>query len=156
MLEVNLNLKGVRFMQKSNKFSTSRIVLGLGIFLSFTALQWNSDSNAFPAYRQQLVKQYHLVDKRVSCGYCHTNPAGGSGWNAFGQELKALNKGNIAKALYDVLEKDTDADKDGYKDALEVFAGTLPGDKTSSPLVDVQTLETNFESAGGLELYQPE
>jgi hypothetical protein len=143
-------------MQKKNRFSASKMVLGVGVLLSFTALQWNSDSSAFPAYRQQLVKQYHLVDKRVTCGYCHTNPGGGSGWNAFGTQLKTLNKGNIAKALYDVLENDTDADKDGYKDALEVFAGTLPGDKNSLPLVDAQTLETNFESAGGLELYQPE
>ncbi len=143
-------------MQKQNRFGASKIVLGVGVLLTFTALQWNSDSSAFPAYRQQLVKQYHLVDKRVTCAYCHTNPSGGSGWNAFGTQLKTLNKGNIAKALYDVLENDTDADKDGYKDALEVFAGTLPGDKNSLPLVDAQTLETNFESAGGLELYQPE
>jgi hypothetical protein len=154
MLEVNFNLGGIKFMQKN--MSASRIVLGLGVMLSFTALQWNSDSSAFPAYRQQLVKQYHLVDKRVTCQYCHVNVGGGAPWNAFGQEVKALNKGNIAKALYDVLEDDTDADKDGYKDVLEVFAGTLPGDKASSPLVDAQTLETNFESAGGLELYQPE
>jgi hypothetical protein len=154
MLEVNLNLGGVKFMQKN--IGASRIVLGLGVLLSFTALQWNSDSNAFPAYRQQLVKQYHLVDKRVTCQYCHVNAGGGAPWNAFGQEVKALNKGNIAKALYDVLEDDTDADKDGYKDALEVFAGTLPGDKNSMPLVNAESLATNFESAGGLELYQPE
>jgi hypothetical protein len=143
-------------MQKKNRLSASKMVLGVGVLLSFTALQWNSDSNAFPAYRQQIAKQYHLVEKRVTCQYCHVNAGGGAPWNAFGQELKTLNKGNIAKALYDVLEDDTDADKDGYKDALEVFAGTLPGDKNSLPLVNVQTLETNFESAGGLELYQPE
>jgi hypothetical protein len=141
-------------MQKN--IGASRIVLGLGVLLTFTALQWNSDSSAFPAYRQQLVNQYHLVDKRVTCQYCHVNAGGGAPWNAFGQEVKALNKGNIAKALYDVLEDDTDADKDGYKDALEVFAGTLPGEKNSMPLVNAQTLEINFESAGGLELYQPE
>jgi hypothetical protein len=156
MLEVNINFKGVNLMHKKNRFGVSKVVLGLGVLLTFTALQWNSDSNAFPAYRQQLVTQYHLVDKRVTCQYCHVNAGGGAPWNAFGTEVKALNKGNIAKALYDVLEDDTDADKDGYKDALEVFAGTLPGDKASMPLVNAQTLETNFESAGGLELYQPE
>jgi hypothetical protein len=154
MLEVNLNFERIKFMQKN--IGASRIVLGLGVLLSFTALQWNSDSGAFPAYRQQLVRQYHLVDKRVTCQYCHVNAGGGAPWNTFGQEVKALNKGNIAKALYDVLEDDTDADKDGYKDALEVFAGTLPGDKNSMPLVDAESLATNFESAGGLELYQPE
>lgn len=143
-------------MQKNTRFGASKLVLGVSVLLSITALQWNSDSNAFPAYRQQLVKQYHLVDKRVTCQYCHVNAGGGAPWNAFGQEVKALNKGNIAKALYDVLEDDTDADKDGYKDALEVFAGTLPGDKTSMPLVDAQKLATNFKSAGGLELFQTE
>ena len=156
MLEVKFNLGGIKFMHKKNSLGASKVVLGIGVLFAFTTLQWNSDSSAFPAYRQQLVKQYHLVDKRVTCQYCHVNAGGGAPWNAFGQEVKALNKGNIAKALYDVLEDDTDADKDGYKDALEVFAGTLPGDKNSSPLVEVQTLETNFESAGGLELYQPE
>ena len=48
-----------------------------------------------------------------------------------------------------------DSDGDGFIDVLEVFAGTLPGDASSRPLVTPQFLMQSLEKAGGLEIYKP-
>ncbi len=114
-----------------------------------------SSVSAFGSYRSQLVTQFKLVDARVGCQYCHVDAGGGAPWNAFGQRVQNNLSGNIAKALYDSLADKADSDGDGYTDMLEVFAGSLPGNKDSAPLVAVKTLEVAFEKAGGLEQYKP-
>lgn len=143
-------------MNKRQKIGTSQIGLGTVVLIVFGSLQLNSVSNAFPAYRAMAVKQLHLVDKRVMCTYCHVNATGGDPWNPFGQEVQNALTENFPQTLYEVLKAKNDADQDGYFDALEVFAGSLPGDKKTMPLVDAQTLETYFEKAGGFELYKPQ
>jgi len=63
--------------------------------------------------------------------------------------------GNIGDALFEALRSMKDSDGDGYADALEVFAGTLPGDASSKPLVTAQFLMQSLEKAGGIEIYKP-
>ncbi|GIW23938.1 thrombospondin type 3 repeat-containing protein [Meiothermus sp.] len=114
---------------------------------------------ARPPYRLQAINQFNLVADRgdvrtVSCQYCHVNANGGAPWNAFGNELRANFKGNIGDALYETLKAMKDSDGDGYADVLEVFAGTLPGDANSKPLVSVQFLMQNLEKAGGVDIYK--
>jgi hypothetical protein len=143
-------------MSKQQKIKFSQVVLGIGIVVGFGTLQLNSDSNAFPAYRAMAVKQLHLVDKRVMCTYCHVNAGGGAPWNPFGQAVQDALTENFPQTLYEVLKTKNDADGDGYFDALEIFAGSQPGDKKVMPLVDAQTLQEYFEKAGGFELYKPQ
>ena len=143
-------------MKKQQKLGFSRVVLVVGVVVAYASLQNSSVSNAFPAYRAMAVKQLHLVDKRVMCTYCHVNATGGDPWNPFGQEVQDALTENFPQTLYEVLKAKNDADQDGYFDALEVFAGSLPGDKKTMPLVDAQTLETYFEKAGGFDLYKPQ
>jgi hypothetical protein len=144
------------FMSTLPRLSASQVFLGCGILISLVSLQLNSNSNAFPAYRAMAVKQLHLVDKRVMCTYCHVNAGGGDPWNPFGQEVQDALTENFPQTLYEVLKAKNDADGDGYFDALEVFAGSLPGDKKVMPLVDVKTLQQHFEKAGGFDLYKPQ
>jgi hypothetical protein len=143
-------------MAKTQKLSASQYVFGIGVLISFGSLQLQSDSSAFPAYRAMAVKQLRLVDERVKCTYCHVNATGGDPWNPFGQEVQDALTENFPQTLYEVLKEKNDADGDGYFDALEVFAGSLPGDKKTMPLVDAKTLQEYFEKAGGFELYKPQ
>ena len=70
----------------------------------------------------------------------------------FVMEMEGLT---FPQALYALLQADTDADGDGYPDALEVYAGTLPGDPASVPTPPVQDLRAAFEQAGGVAQYAP-
>jgi hypothetical protein len=110
---------------------------------------------AFNAYRLAAAEQLALLPTRVTCQYCHVNEAGGSPWNSFGQLVQNKLTDNIQAALFAALQANKDSDSDGYADVLEVFAGSLPGDQNSAPLTRVEALKTNFEKAGGFELYRP-
>ncbi|GAO74815.1 thrombospondin type 3 repeat-containing protein [Meiothermus ruber] len=111
-------------------------------------------------YRLQAIAQFNLVAdsgdvRTVTCQYCHVGPNGGAPWNAFGNQVRANFKGSIGEALYEALKAMKDSDGDGYIDVLEVFAGTLPGDASSKPLVTAQFLMQNLEKAGGVDIYKP-
>ena len=129
-------------------------------------------AEAMPRYRLQAAPQLHLtgenelwdLDRRVMpCTYCHVNVDGGVPWNPFGQaiqatfasEAKAGRHLTFPQALYVLLQADTDADGDGYPDALEVYARTLPGDPASVPTQPVQDLRAAFDAAGGVTQYAP-
>ena len=129
------------------------IVVVLGI-ASVSAAQLNTVS-AFPAYRSQVAQQFKLTDIRVGCTYCHVNAGGGAPWNPFGQAVQDKLTGDIGATLLEVLSANLDADGDGYSDALEVFAGTLPGSKDSAPLVKVEALQLAFDQAGGVTQFKP-
>lgn len=93
----------------------------------------------------------------AGCQLCHVKPEGGAPWNPFGLAVgrqRAL-KLALPDALYAALKLRADADNDGYGDALEVFAGTLPGDARSVPAEAPAALERRFEAAGGLSQYAP-
>jgi hypothetical protein len=136
-------------MNHSRVWVSVSVLLGLG-------WAWSSnDANAFPAYRTQAVAQFKLDDKTTDCAYCHVSSSGGAPWNPFGQLVQIKLEGDIGKALYEALAAKLDSDEDGYADALEVYAKTLPGDKDSKPKDDVKTLEAAFEKAGGLEPFKP-
>jgi len=95
----------------------------------------------------------------MPCVACHTRPQGGQGWNPFGESLRAgfreQPKAKFGDVLYTVLEQQADADADGYSDALEFYARTLPGAPESRPLKAVRELQDEFEKAGGMNQYQP-
>jgi hypothetical protein len=126
------------------------VALGLCLLNPFT-----SPGSAFDAYRLAAAQQFHLEPKRVTCQFCHVNPDGGDPWNTFGQLVQAKLTGNINVALFEALNANRDSDGDGYRDALEVFAGTLPGNKDSAPLVRLEVLSAAFEKAGGVNQYRP-
>jgi hypothetical protein len=120
--------------------------------------------NAKNSYRLQAIAQYKLESDRedgtrvVGCTYCHINSTGAAPWNPFGLNVRtafrkesSANTGDqrIKEALYKVLVQKLDSDDDGYLDALEVYAGTLPGNKLSVPKRDADDLEKEFTNAGG-------
>lgn len=118
---------------------------------------------ARPPYREQAIKQFHIEGptwskKTMACTYCHVNAGGGAPWNPFGQEVRAsLGESSfktIDVALYDVLAAGKDADGDGYPDAIEVYARTLPGDPKNRPAEALANLEKQFQAAGGVEQYK--
>lgn len=127
---------------------------------------------ALPRYRLQAIGQLHYdqgnalwqLDRRVmACTFCHVKDSGGAPWNPFGQALqtafqadaKAGGRAKFPEVLYAALKVGGDADKDGYPDALEVYARTLPGDPQSVPERAVKELQAAFEAAGGTAQYAP-
>lgn len=124
---------------------------------------------ALPKYRMQAIPQLHFdegqelwhFDRRVmACTYCHVKDTGGAPWNPFGQAVQAefgASGGQVKfpQVLHGLLKADRDSDADGYPDALEVFARTLPGDPASRPEQPLAELRAAFEKAGGAEQYAP-
>ncbi|CAM4356937.1 hypothetical protein [Deinococcus marmoris] len=127
---------------------------------------------AMPRYRSQAIVQFHYdadnplweLDRRVmACTYCHVDVGGGAPWNPFGEAIRAGfradaeagQKGKFPDVLYAVLKADGDADGDGFPDALEVFARTLPGDPESRPDKPLAELQAGFAAAGGVAQYAP-
>jgi hypothetical protein len=116
---------------------------------------------AFNSYRLQAIKQLKLEPDKadgtmvVGCVLCHTSPDGGAPWNPFGQRLQTNLDGDFAKSLLKVLSELRDSDGDGYTDALELFAKTLPGDAKSVPTLKPEELQKEFEKGGGLEQFKP-
>jgi hypothetical protein len=140
-------------------FKQTLIGVGLG-----AAVLLAGAGNAKNTYRLAAVAQYKLEPDRedgtrvVACTYCHINSTGAAPWNPFGLNLRETfrrestslpSDQRIKNALYKVLVKKLDSDSDGYPDALEVYAGTLPGNSLSSPTRDVDELEKAFTDSGG-------
>jgi hypothetical protein len=121
-------------------------------------------------YRLAAIAQFKLEPDRddgtraVSCTFCHINSTGAQPWNPFGLNLRdtfrketspiASSDSRIKEALFKVLTKRLDSDNDGYFDALEVYAGTLPGNKTSTPTRDLNALENAFVASGGFAQFK--
>ena len=127
---------------------------------------------ALPQYRTAAIRQFHYdegnplweYDRGVmACTFCHVKASGGAPWNLFGEEIRAAFRadaqaGGRAKfpaVLGAVLASGQDADGDGYSDALEVWARTLPGDPQSHPDRPVAEMQAAFGAAGGAALYAP-
>ena len=121
-----------------------------------------------PAFRLTAIQQLHYdageplwqySGKVMACTFCHVNARGGAPWNSFGQALQKgfqMNpKARFGDVLYGVLAANGDADGDGYPDAIEVFAHSLPGDASSRPDKPLAELETEFAAAGGVGQYTP-
>lgn len=142
-----------------------RVTLALAALLGGAAL-------ALPKYRLQAAPQLHLTDgnelwqldrRVISCSYCHVQETGGAPWNPFGQAIQATFRSEaeagravkFPQALSVLLESNGDADADGYADALEVFARTLPGDPASHPERPVADLQAEFDAAGGAAQFAP-
>jgi hypothetical protein len=135
-------------------------IVALGSFL--TALVF-SVAGARSSYGNLTLNQYKLEKDpamtKAGCKFCHSTAFGGGTWNKFGIALKtqwegAANK-KIQDALYLVLKENQDSDSDGYSDALEVVAKTLPGDAKSKPSATVTDLEAQLKKLGGVEAFKP-
>ena len=130
--------------------------------ISLFAVVLSTRAMARPIYNAIMEHQYGIREDKEArastCLYCHTD-LDASDWNPFGLELrntffKEAGK-RIPEALYLVLKHDKDSDKDGYKDVLEVYAKTLPGDPESKPTTAVAELEAQLEAEGGVDLLKP-
>ncbi|GAA5535045.1 hypothetical protein E5F05_20815 [Deinococcus metallilatus] len=123
---------------------------------------------AMPRYRLIAAHQlgydkddplWQLSGKVMPCTTCHVRSQGGPPWNAFGESLRAGFRAHpnarFADVLYSVLQANADADGDGYPDALEFYAHTLPGDPASHPQKPLAELQAEFERAGGMQQYAP-
>ncbi len=143
------------------RMKPAHFILGI---LSIAALATTLSSRALarPIYNAIMEHQYGIrEDKNArasTCLYCHTDLEG-SDWNPFGLQLRNTfkNEGEkrLPESLYLVLKRGKDSDQDGYKDVLEVFARTLPGDPESKPTVPAAELEAQLEAEGGVDLFKP-
>jgi hypothetical protein len=110
-----------------------------------------------------MYKQLKLGDRvgtaleKSSCQLCHMNARGGAPWNPFGLAIGKFRAKRlpIDKAVFEALKLEVDVDKDGFTDALEVFAGTMPGDANSKPTETLEDLKSKFDAAGGVMQYAP-
>jgi len=138
------------------------IILGAGLLLA------GGSVFAMPQFRLTAIQQLHYdrldplwqySGKVMGCTFCHVNKGGGAPWNVFGQALQkgfsANPKSNFSEVLFTVLSANGDSDGDGYPDAVEVFANTLPGDPASHPDRPLADLEQAFAAAGGVAMYAP-
>jgi hypothetical protein len=117
-------------------------------------------STARNIYRLHAIEQYKLgVETGMTCQYCHTQVAGGSNWNGFGQGMREVflkhPKDDPQKILYLTLKAKHDSDQDGFIDVLEIIAKTLPGNPNSKPQKTVLQLETALRKMGGLDAFKP-
>ena len=138
--------------------------------VSLLALGLASGGIAKNQYRLAAIAQFKLEPDRedgtraVACTFCHINSTGASPWNPFGLNLRetfrketnqiASSDTRIKEALFKVLAKKLDSDGDGYFDALEVYAGTLPGNKVNTPTRSVKDLEAAFTASGGFAQFK--
>ncbi len=110
------------------------------------------------AFSQYQFEKDATVTKS-GCKFCHSTAFGGESWNKFGTALKIQWEGaanrKIQDALYLVLKENKDSDSDGYSDALEIVAKTLPGDAKSKPSAAVVDLEAQLKKLGGVEVFKP-
>jgi hypothetical protein len=138
-------------------------LIGLGLLLTVSGSVY-----AMPQFRLTAIVQLHYdkldplwqySGKVMSCTFCHVGKQGGAPWNVFGQALQkgfqADPKSNFAQVLFTVLSANGDSDGDGYPDATEVFAHTLPGDPASHPDRPLAELQQEFDAAGGAAMYAP-
>ena len=142
---------------------TAKHALVLVTLLTAT-FAFTSSVTAKNQYRLAAVAQYRLEPDRedgtraVACTFCHINSTGAAPWNPFGLNLRETFRKEssaqpadvrIKAALYKVLVKKLDSDGDRYNDALEIYAGTLPGNALSTPKRELDELEKAFTAAGG-------
>lgn len=133
------------------------------VFTSVLVTLAYSLAGARSSYSTLAFSQYQFEkDANITksgCKFCHSTAFGGGTWNKFGTALKtqwdgAANR-KIQDALYLVLKENKDSDSDGYSDALEVVAKTLPGDARSKPSASVPDLEAQLKKLGGVEFFKP-
>ncbi len=135
-------------------------LIALAGFLAAFAFSF---AGARSSYSSQVFSQYKLEKDptitKSGCKFCHTTAFGGQGWNKFGSALKTQWEGaadkKIQEALYLVLKENKDSDADGFSDALEIVAKTLPGDAKSKPSTTAAELETQLKKLGGIEAFKP-
>jgi hypothetical protein len=150
-----------RSVWKQGRTQPARLTLLLPLLLTPA-----STVSAMPQFRLQAIQQLHYdrldplweySGKVMSCTFCHVGKGGGAPWNVFGQALQKgfqINpKSRFGDVLYTVLKANGDSDGDGYPDATEIYANTLPGDAASHPEQPLAELEKAFAAAGGMAQY---
>jgi hypothetical protein len=132
--------------------------LAFVLALAFVGTQISSARSTYrPIALKQLKLEKNAAAQKVGCQLCHLQAFGGAGWNGFGQALKdqMASSSSVNQALFDLLKKNADSDKDGFKDVLEVVAGTLPGDAKSKPSAKAPDLEAKLKKMGGVTAFKP-
>jgi hypothetical protein len=136
----------------------------LVVFLVISSLIFGANLvSARSGFDPVMYKQLKLEDRvgtvleKSSCQLCHMNARGGAPWNPFGLAIGKFRAKRlpIDKAVFEALKLEADVDKDGFTDALEVFAGTMPGDANSKPVETFEVLKTKFDAAGGVMQFAP-
>jgi hypothetical protein len=135
----------------------------LVVFLGISSLISISVVSARSSFDPVMYKQLKLEDQvgtaleKSSCQLCHMNARGGAPWNPFGLAIGKFRAKRlpIDKAVFEALKLEADVDQDGFSDALEVFAGTMPGDANSKPGETPEALKLKFDSAGDVTQYAP-
>ncbi len=133
------------------------------VFASILATLAYSIAGARSSYGTLAFSQYQLEKDasitKSGCKFCHSTAFGGGTWNKFGDALKTQFQGaanhKIQDALFLVLKENKDSDGDGYSDALEIVAKTLPGDAKSKPSATPEELESQLKKFGGVEIFKP-
>jgi hypothetical protein len=118
---------------------------------------------AYPSMQETMYEQFDLWQARdvqkAQCAYCHTSQEVVQTLNPFGsavqREFKGEAKQNFGEALYLAVKSNTDSDKDSFSDALEIIAGSFPGDAKSKPKQTKTELEDALKKRGGLESFRP-
>jgi hypothetical protein len=118
---------------------------------------------ASPSMQETMYEQFDLWQARdvqkAQCAYCHTSQEVVQTLNPFGRavqrEFKGEAKQNFGEALYFAVKSNTDSDEDSFSDALEIIAGSFPGDAKSKPKQTKTALEAQLKKRGGLESFKP-
>jgi|TARA_B100001971_G_scaffold83887_1_gene77189 hypothetical protein len=110
----------IRMLETKGKQTTIYLLFSLMIFMLVTNSSSTTESRAIPEYVRELPKALKGV-----CKVCHVRASGGP-LNSYGDDFES--SGRRTSALNDL-----DSDADGFSNAEELAAGSLPGDQDSTP-----------------------
>ncbi len=127
------------FTRNRDRSSTLRMTALAALFGCLCLATLLPYAGALPDYLAVAKKTYGIKPKstldKASCKLCHTS-GGPPDLNPYGSSIKLALKqkktGTLTPAILHALD-DKDADGDGFNNALELKADTLPGDAKSHP-----------------------
>lgn len=97
-------------------------------------------ASALPAYLEAAKAAYNFkaggVVETKSCSLCHAGATNRTSLNLYGKDVQAALKSAVDKKVTPALIHrldDKDSDGDGWSNAAEFSADTLPGDSSSKP-----------------------
>lgn len=130
----------VKLLQNSNSVYSSRTTLWAWLLFALLLLGTvPGTAHAFPNFLDTVKATYPMkkggaIDAK-RCALCHVDPAGGGPLNPYGKDIKSFLKTAGNKLTPELLHSldSQDSDGDGFTNAAEFLADTLPGDATSHP-----------------------
>jgi len=110
-------------MKKILCLVTTIIGIGCVCTAALATMQW------YKTFNNTYKPASGTVLKSAQCGVCHVKSNSQGGLNPYG---KLLEGKKISTSSLKAIEN-TDADKDGFSNIVEIKAGSLPGDPQSKP-----------------------